>query len=125
MSLPLRTFRTSASTRIARLPRALHTAVPARNLHAPVRPVLAPYKMASILQSTASAAHATFASLASASPIKAGSKVPDVDVRINDLEDKINFAKLQGKNVLVLVPGAVIGVIGVILNGSSSGEKDR
>jgi hypothetical protein len=61
---------------------------------------------ASILQSTASAAHATFASLASASPIKAGSKVPDVDVRINDLEDTINFAKLQGKNVLVLVPGA-------------------
>jgi len=62
--------------------------------------------MASILSSTASAAHQAFASLASASPIKAGDKVPDVEIKVNDLEDKVNFSKLAGKNVLVLVPGA-------------------
>ncbi|KAK4684155.1 hypothetical protein P7C73_g6045, partial [Tremellales sp. Uapishka_1] len=62
--------------------------------------------MASLLQSTASAAHSTFASLASVSPIKAGDAVPDVDIKINDMEDHINFSKLTGKNVLVVVPGA-------------------
>ncbi|WWC85992.1 uncharacterized protein L201_000863 [Kwoniella dendrophila CBS 6074] len=64
------------------------------------------YRMASVLQATAKAAHSAVASLASASPVKVGDNVPDVDVRINDLEDRINFSKLQGKNVLVLVPGA-------------------
>jgi len=29
-----------------------------------------------------------------------------VDIKINDLEDKINFSKVTGKNILVLVPGA-------------------
>lgn len=61
---------------------------------------------ASIIQAAASTAHSAFASLASASPIKAGDKVPDVEIRINDMEDKVNFSKLTGKNVLVLVPGA-------------------
>ncbi|KAI9632827.1 Redoxin-domain-containing protein [Dioszegia hungarica] len=63
-------------------------------------------KMASIVQAAASTAHSAFASLASASPVKAGDKVPDVEIRINDMEDKVNFSKLTGKNVLVLVPGA-------------------
>ncbi|KAL7419829.1 hypothetical protein Q5752_005745 [Cryptotrichosporon argae] len=72
------------------------------------RPVLAPCKMASIIQSTASAAHSAFASLASTAEIKKGDAVPDVEVRINGLEegDKVNFSKLPGKNILVLVPGA-------------------
>jgi len=61
---------------------------------------------ASLLQSTAAAAHQAFASAASYSPIKAGDVVPDIEIKINDLEDKINFSKLTGKNVLVLVPGA-------------------
>jgi len=61
---------------------------------------------AGILGSTASAAHQAFASIASASPVKAGDAVPDVDIKINDLEDKINFSKVTGKNILVLVPGA-------------------
>ncbi|CAD6585900.1 MAG: hypothetical protein TREMPRED_004273 [Tremellales sp. Tagirdzhanova-0007] len=62
--------------------------------------------MASLLQSTAAVAHQAFASAASFAPIKPGDAVPDVEVRINDLEDKINFSKLTGKSVLVLVPGA-------------------
>jgi len=62
--------------------------------------------MASVISATASAAHQAFASLASASPIKAGDNVPDVEIKINDMEDKINFSKLPGKNILVLVPGA-------------------
>ena len=61
---------------------------------------------ASVVQSAASAAHQAFASVASASPIKAGDAVPDVSVKINDLEDKINFSTLTGKNILVTVPGA-------------------
>ena len=32
--------------------------------------------------------------------------MPDVPVKINDLEDTINFKTLPGKNILVLVPGA-------------------
>ena len=60
----------------------------------------------SAVASSASAAHSAFASLASASPIKAGDAVPDVSIKINDLEDKINFSKLQGKNIIVTVPGA-------------------
>lgn len=62
--------------------------------------------MASILESTANAAHNLFASLASSAEVKAGDAVPNVEVRINDLEDKINFSTLTGKNILVLVPGA-------------------
>lgn len=61
---------------------------------------------ASIISAAASTAHSAVAALASASPLKAGDKVPDVEIRINDLEDKVNFSKLSGKNVLVLVPGA-------------------
>ncbi|KAK1927809.1 Redoxin-domain-containing protein [Papiliotrema laurentii] len=62
--------------------------------------------MASLLQQTAQAAHSAFASLATYAQAKPGDNVPDVEVRINDLEDKINFSKLQGKNILVTVPGA-------------------
>ncbi len=61
---------------------------------------------ASVLASTAAAAHQAFASLAAAAPIKAGDAVPDIDIKVNDLEDKVNFSKIPGKNVLVLVPGA-------------------
>lgn len=46
--------------------------------------------------------------MASSAPITAGAAVPDVEIKINDLEDKINFSKLTGKNVLVLVPGACV-----------------
>ncbi|WWD16334.1 hypothetical protein CI109_100760 [Kwoniella shandongensis] len=79
------------------------------------RPVVSPttvkqYRMASsVIQATAKAAHSTFASLVSASPIKVGDAIPDVEVRINGLEEKVNFSKLTGKNVLVLVPGAFSG----------------
>ena len=61
---------------------------------------------ASIIQSAAATAHSAFASLASVAPVKAGDAVPDVEIKVNDLEDKVNFSKLPGKNVLVLVPGA-------------------
>ena len=59
-----------------------------------------------MLQSTAAAAHSAFASLASVAQIKAGDKVPDIEIKVDDLEGKINFSTLQGKNVLVTVPGA-------------------
>ncbi|WVR03659.1 hypothetical protein IAU60_000654 [Kwoniella sp. DSM 27419] len=92
-------------------PRLVKPTLASRSISAYSRPVVKPttvkqYRMASILQATAQAAHSTFASLVSASPIKVGDAVPDVEVRINDLEDKVNFSKLTGKNVLVLVPGA-------------------
>lgn len=32
--------------------------------------------------------------------------MPSAEARINDLEDKINFSTLKGKNILVTVPGA-------------------
>jgi peroxiredoxin len=38
--------------------------------------------------------------------LKAGDAVPDIEVKVNDMEEKINFSKLTGKNVIVLVPGA-------------------
>ena len=63
---------------------------------------------ASILQSTAQAAHKAFASLAAAAPLKVGDSVPDVEIKINNMEEKINLSKLTGKNVLVLVPGAYV-----------------
>lgn len=62
--------------------------------------------MASVITQAAQAAHSAFASLASYAESKPGDAVPDVDVRINDLEDRVNFSKLDGKNILVLVPGA-------------------
>ncbi|EIW68962.1 hypothetical protein TREMEDRAFT_68887 [Tremella mesenterica DSM 1558] len=62
--------------------------------------------MTSIINATAQAAHSAFASLASASPIKPGDSVPDVEIKLGDLEGKVNFSKLSGKSVLVLVPGA-------------------
>lgn len=61
---------------------------------------------ASLLQATAQTAHKAFASLASAAPLKVGDAVPDVEVKINDMEEKVNLSKLTGKNVFVLVPGA-------------------
>ncbi|ORX35334.1 Redoxin-domain-containing protein [Kockovaella imperatae] len=67
------------------------------------------HKMASIVQSAAAAAHSAFATVASASQIKAGDSVPNVEIKVNDLEDKVNFSTLQGKNILVLVPGAFSG----------------
>jgi peroxiredoxin len=46
------------------------------------------------------------AGLTAAAQVKAGDAVPDVEIKVNDLEDKVNFSKLTGKNILVLVPGA-------------------
>jgi peroxiredoxin len=62
--------------------------------------------MSSVIESAANAAHNIFASLVASAEVKAGDAVPSVEVRINDLEDKINFSTLPGKNILVLVPGA-------------------
>ncbi|KAK8861735.1 hypothetical protein IAR55_002558 [Kwoniella newhampshirensis] len=97
-----RAFCTKTSLKPSNLYRTIITA------HRPtVQPIaVKQYRMASIIQATAQAAHSTFANLVSASPIKAGDAVPDVEIKINDLEDKINFSKLTGKNILVLVPGA-------------------
>ena len=64
--------------------------------------------IASLLSATAQTAHKAFASLAAASPLKAGDAVPDVEVKVNNMEEKLNFSKLTGKNVLVLVPGAYV-----------------
>lgn len=88
--------------------------------------------MSNIIQQTAQAAHSAFASLASYAQAKAGDAVPDVDVRINDLEDKVNFSKLDGKNILVTVPGAfsptcssqVPGYIERIADFKAKGVKD-
>ncbi|KAJ9125563.1 hypothetical protein QFC22_000525 [Naganishia vaughanmartiniae] len=66
--------------------------------------------MASILTSalsgTTAAAHSAFATLAAATHVAPGSAVPNVDVKINAPDQKLNFSKLQGKNVIVLVPAA-------------------
>jgi len=88
--------------------------------------------MSNIIQQTAQAAHSAFASLASYAQAKPGDAVPDVEVRINDLEDKINFSKLDGKNILVTVPGAfsptcssqVPGYIERIADFKAKGVKD-
>ncbi|OCF59454.1 hypothetical protein L486_02119 [Kwoniella mangroviensis CBS 10435] len=91
--------------------RLIRPTVVSRSISSFPRPKVQPtsvkqYRMASVLQATAKAAHSAVASLASAAPVKVGDAVPDVDIRINNLEEKINFSKLPGKNVLVLVPGA-------------------
>ncbi|WVQ62487.1 uncharacterized protein L199_000627 [Kwoniella botswanensis] len=91
--------------------RLIRPTVVSRSITSIPRPKVQPtsvkqYRMASVLQATAKAAHSAVASLASAAPVKVGDAVPDVDIRINNLEEKINFSKLPGKNVLVLVPGA-------------------
>ena len=60
-----------------------------------------------VIASVASAAQQALGSLAAtAPPVKAGDAVPDIEIKVNDLEDKVNFSKLTGKNVLVTVPGA-------------------
>ncbi|WVF66094.1 hypothetical protein IAT40_000833 [Kwoniella sp. CBS 6097] len=92
-------------------PRLVKSTVATRSISVYTRPtvqLVSPkqYRMASIITATAKAAHSAVASLASAAPVKVGDAVPDVDIRVNDLEDKVNFSKLPGKNVLVLVPGA-------------------
>ena len=65
-----------------------------------------PVAASAVIQQAATAAHSAFASLASVAPIKVGDAVPNVEIKINDLEDKINFSTLPGKNILVTVPGA-------------------
>ncbi|WVQ78633.1 hypothetical protein IAT38_000720 [Cryptococcus sp. DSM 104549] len=102
---------TSSISKVARPARLAPTFTTCRALstvNRPTAPTAAPkqYRMASVLQSTAQAAHSAFAGLASAAPVKVGDAIPDVEVKINDLEDKINFSKIPGKNILVLVPGA-------------------
>lgn len=62
--------------------------------------------LTSALKGTTAAAHSAFATLASASQITAGAAVPDVDVKISKPDQKMNFSKLQGKNVIVMVPAA-------------------
>lgn len=57
------------------------------------------------VQASAASAHSAFATLASRSPIKVGDKIPDVEIK-ETMESKVNFSKLSGKNILVLVPGA-------------------
>ncbi|WWC66723.1 uncharacterized protein I206_100628 [Kwoniella pini CBS 10737] len=102
----------SFAPRVLRTNRLIRpSSVVSRSITSSVRPtvqtpLVKQYRMASVLQATAKAAHSAVASLASAAPIKVGDAVPDVDIRINDLEDKVNFSKLPGKNILVLVPGA-------------------
>ncbi|OXG10575.1 peroxiredoxin 5, atypical 2-Cys peroxiredoxin [Cryptococcus neoformans Ze90-1] len=68
------------------------------------------YRQSSILQDTAKTAHSAFANLASAAPIKKGDKMPDVEIKIDGPEGKVNLGKEKGKNVVVLVPGAFSGV---------------
>jgi len=63
----------------------------------------------STIQSTASAAHKAFASMAAASPLKAGDAIPDVEIKINDMEGKVNLSKVPGKIVILTVPGAFSG----------------
>ncbi|WRT63896.1 uncharacterized protein IL334_000822 [Kwoniella shivajii] len=104
-------LRSSVNLRIVKPNRLIKPTIVSRSIITCSRPLIQPthikqYRMASILSATAKAAHSAVANLASASPIKAGDAVPDVEVRVNDLEDRVNFSKLQGKNVLVLVPGA-------------------
>lgn len=62
--------------------------------------------LTSALKGTTAAAHSAFATLAAATQVAPGSAVPDVDVKINAPDQKLNFSKLQGKNVIVLVPAA-------------------
>jgi hypothetical protein len=62
--------------------------------------------LTSALKGTTAAAHSAFATLASATQVSAGSAVPDVDVKISKPDQKINLSKLQGKNVVVMVPAA-------------------
>ncbi|KAJ9091120.1 hypothetical protein QFC20_007727 [Naganishia adeliensis] len=62
--------------------------------------------LTSALKGTTAAAHSAFATLASASQITVGAPVPNVDVKINAPDQKLNFSKVQGKNVIVLVPAA-------------------
>ncbi|KAE8539142.1 hypothetical protein D1P53_004231 [Cryptococcus gattii VGV] len=68
------------------------------------------YRQSSILQETAKTAHSAFANLAAASPIKKGDKMPDVEIKIDGVEGKLNLGTEKGKNVVVLVPGAFSGV---------------
>ncbi|WVW82013.1 hypothetical protein I302_104018 [Kwoniella bestiolae CBS 10118] len=104
-------LRQSVNLRAIKPNRLVRPTAVSRSITSSVRPTLQPtavkqYRMASVLQATAKAAHSAVASLASAAPVKVGDAVPDVDVRINSLEENVNFSKLTGKNILVLVPGA-------------------
>ncbi|WVN87128.1 uncharacterized protein L203_102304 [Cryptococcus depauperatus CBS 7841] len=64
------------------------------------------YRMSSVLSATASAAHSAFASLASVAQAKPGSSIPNVEAKIDSPDGRVNFSKLTGKNLLVVVPGA-------------------
>ncbi|WVQ77288.1 hypothetical protein IAR50_006972 [Cryptococcus sp. DSM 104548] len=68
------------------------------------------YRMTSVLSTAANTAHSAFASLASVAQTKPGDAVPDVDIKIDSPEGKLNFSSLTGKNVIITVPGAFSGV---------------
>ncbi|ODN77221.1 hypothetical protein L202_05739 [Cryptococcus amylolentus CBS 6039] len=74
----------------------------------PTKP--AQYRMTSVLSSAANTAHSAFASLASVAQTKPGDTVPNVDIKIDSPEGKLNLSSLTGKNVVVTVPGAFSGV---------------
>ncbi|TYJ52074.1 hypothetical protein B9479_007331 [Cryptococcus floricola] len=86
----------TAFTRRSALPR-LATTKPAQ------------YRMTSVLSSAANTAHSAFASLASVAQTKPGDPVPNVEIKIDSPEGKLNFSELAGKNVIITVPGAFSG----------------
>jgi 2-Cys peroxiredoxin 5 len=82
--------------------------------------------LTSALKGTTAAAHSAFATLASASQISVGAPVPDVDVKINAPDQKLNFSKVQGKNVIVLVPAAFSPVCSeTVSRASGRGERNE
>ena len=62
--------------------------------------------ISSAVTSATKAAHSAVVSLASASQIQQGGVVPDVTVKVNSPTETLNFSKLTGKNVVVVVPAA-------------------
>lgn len=62
--------------------------------------------VAAAISSVAETAHKAVASIAAAAQIKVGDAVPDVTVKHNSPTEKLNFSKLQGKNVIVTLPAA-------------------
>lgn len=62
--------------------------------------------ISSAVTSATKAAHSAVVSLASATQITQGSIIPDVNVKVNSPTETLNFSKLTGKNVIVVVPAA-------------------
>ncbi|KAF8581186.1 Redoxin [Ramaria rubella] len=62
--------------------------------------------LTSATTSAADAAHAAASSVLAASPIKLGAHIPDITVKEDGPTSSLSLANLQGKNLIIGVPGA-------------------